>query len=167
MAAKESSKSGALEVEECMHVRSPRSEIQCDAPICLCFHLSSEHCTKLQKAETSPWETCGRVVDHFWSLQPPADHFLCWKTRKVVCQLVILVGRLVVAAEFQFVASESKKGHGNVFARYVCTTTLPIMSWTQGSVVLDPRATNHAFQCMMAERRSCTIQYEMNAQVNT
>ena len=65
-----------------MHARSPRSEIHCDVPVCLCFHLYSETCTKLQKVENPPWESSGRVADHFRSLQTPADHFLLLKTKK-------------------------------------------------------------------------------------
>ncbi|GMP36126.1 hypothetical protein CsSME_00008342 [Camellia sinensis var. sinensis] len=38
---------------------------------------------------------------------------------------------------------------------------------TSGSVVLDLRATNHAYRCMMAEESNCTTQYEMNAHINT
>ena len=40
------------------------------------------------------------------------------------------------------------------FRTNVCTDTLPIMQWTQGSMALDPRAINHAFQCMMARKPS-------------
>lgn len=155
MTAKEINKSGASEVEECMHVRSPRSEIQCDAPICLCFHLFSKTCTKLQKDENPPWESSGRVADHFWSLQTPADHFCCWKPRKVVGQLPFMAGRLVVAARLQFSTTESKKGHGNVFTRYVCTTTLPIMSWTQGSV--PSRPSGHQSRISMHDGREVKL----------
>ncbi|GMP89610.1 hypothetical protein CsSME_00041106 [Camellia sinensis var. sinensis] len=37
------------------------------------------------------------------------------------------------------------------FQSNLCTTTLLIMFETQRSIVLDPRAINHAFQCMMAQ----------------
>ncbi|KAI7982720.1 Serine/threonine-protein kinase WNK1, partial [Camellia lanceoleosa] len=35
------------------------------------------------------------------------------------------------------------------------------------SVVLDPRATNHASGCMMAKKPNCTIQCKINAHINT
>ena len=42
-----------------------------------------------------------------------------------------------------------------------------MLDYSSGSVVLDPRATNHACRCMMAEESNCTTQYEMNAHENT
>ena len=47
--------------------------------------------------------------------------------------------------------TEDRQGMAMHFKANVCTTNLPIMLWTQGSMVLDPRTTNHAFQCMMAQ----------------
>ena len=81
--------------------------------------------------------------------------FGCWKTRKVVGQLLFLAGWPVVAAKSQFSATESKKGHGNVFARYVCTTTLPIMSWTQGSV--GSRPSGHQSRISMHDGREAKL----------
>ena len=40
-------------------------------------------------------------------------------------------------------------------------------AYPSGSVVLDPRASNHASQCMMAEESNCATQYRMNAYENT
>ena len=46
----------------------------------------------------------------------------------------------------------AEKGHSNVFSQmYVC---------------LDPRATNHASRCMIAEELNCATQYRMTAHEN-
>ncbi|KAF5932156.1 hypothetical protein HYC85_028327 [Camellia sinensis] len=68
---------------------------------------------------------------------------------------------------FAFAATKSKKGAWQSIFTYVCTTTLPVIAQALGSVDLDPRATNHASRCMMAEESNCTTQYEMNAHINT
>ena len=59
-------------------------------------------------------------------------------------------GRLLILDLLQ---QRAGKGHGNVFSQmYAC---------------LDPRATNHAYRCIMAEESNCTTQYRMNAHINT
>ena len=65
-----------------MHARSPCSEIRRDAPTCLCLQLSSEPCTKFQKASTSPWELVEGWPTSCCCGRPPADHFSLLKTRK-------------------------------------------------------------------------------------
>ena len=42
-----------------------------------------------------------------------------------------------------------------------------MLDYSSGSVVLDPRATNRASRCMMAEESNCMTQYGMNAHINT
>ncbi|KAF5934453.1 hypothetical protein HYC85_030624 [Camellia sinensis] len=63
-----------------------------------------------------------------------------------------------------------------VSLEYECISTLSVsllqvrmavQAALEGSVVLDPRATNHVYRCMMADESNCTAQYEMNAHENT
>ena len=48
-------------------------------------------------------------------------------------------------------AANDRQCMAGKFQSNVYMVTLPIMLWTQGSVALGPRATNHAFRCMMAK----------------
>ena len=66
-----------------------------------------------------------------------------------------------------FCNTKQKRGIARYFKQNVCMTTLPIIAQAPGSVVLDPRAINHASWCMMAEKSDCTTQCEMNAHINT
>ena len=59
-------------------------------------------------------------------------------------------GRILILDLLQ---QRAGKGHSNVFSQmYAC---------------LDPRATNHAYRCMMAEESICITQIRMNAQENS
>ena len=167
MVAKESSKSRASEEEECMQAWSPRSEIQRDALICFCLQLFSETCTKLQKAETPPRETCGRVANHFWSLQTPADHFWLLKNQKSG-QPASFSGWPASCCCWTAICCNREQERAWQCICKICVHNHPpyhVMNSREcGS---RPSGTNRAFLCMMAERRSCTIQCKMNAQVNT
>lgn len=65
-----------------MHAWSARSEIQRNAPTCLCFQLFSEHCSKLHKTSNSPWGPVGGLPTSCWEGRLPVDHFSWLKTRK-------------------------------------------------------------------------------------
>ena len=54
-------------------------------------------------------------------------------------------------------AAEDRQDMAMHFKENVCTTNLPIMFKTQGSMELDSRATNRAFQCVMAKEAKCVI----------
>ena len=95
------------------------------ASVCNCPQNLAPSSRKLPTHLGDLWEV-GRPPRDVTSHWPTT--FCAEKPEKEVGQLVILVGRPIVAAEFQFAATESKKGHDNVFARYVYTTTLPIIS---------------------------------------
>ena len=75
-----------------------------------------------------------------WSI----DHFFLWKAPDV--------------------AAWDKQSMEIHLQDNVYTTTPLIMFKTQRCVVLDPRTTNHALQCMMAKGAKCAIRCGMNAQ---
>lgn len=80
-------------------------------------------------------------------------------------QPFLLVCRPENSTMLRFATIENKKGHSSLFARYVCTTTLPIISQAQESAVLDSRATNWVSQCTMTEKPSLHNSMSMNAQI--
>ena len=55
---------------------------------------------------------------------------------------------------------EQQRGMAKYF--HIC-----MHDYSSGSVVLDPRATNYASRCMMAEESNSMTQYEMNAHMDT
>lgn len=63
-----------------------------------------------------------------------------------------------------FAAAEDKQSMAIHLQEKMYTTTPLIMSKAQRCVVLDPRATNHAPQCMMAKEAKCALQCKMNTQ---
>ena len=75
-----------------------------------------------------------------------------------------MADRSSLPAESYLTAAEGKQSMAMHFQSNVCTTTLPIMFKTQGSMALDPRATNYAFPCMMAQEAKCatSISNEMD-----
>ena len=102
------------------------------------------------------WRCLQLVPEHCTKLQKTETPPCC---RDTTDQFLLLV--------FGLLQQRARKGHGKVFSTYVCTTTLPVIACALGSVVLDPRATNHASRYMMAEELNCTTRCEMTAQMDT
>lgn len=68
-----------------------------------------------------------------------------------------MVDRPCMPAESCFDSNRGQTWHGNTFQANVCTNTLLIMFMTQRRMVLDPRATNRAFQYVMAKEAKLCI----------
>ena len=148
-----------------MHACSSRvvGKFHRDASPHPCLQLISETCTKLQKAETPPWEGHRPVISM-------GDHLpttLCGGDQRgwSACQKIWSADQfppLVSGVS----ATKARERKGNVFSTNVCMTTLPVIAQALGSVVLDPRAINHASRCIMAEESNCTTQWDMNAHIS-
>ena len=105
-----------------------------------CLELPSE-CCGVPPARTKghrPWKQAYRP-----KMVSSAGH--CWPVGTRDGRSAIYSCRIL-----QLTAAEGKQCMAWNFQANVCMATLPIMLWIQGSVALGTRATNHAFQCMMA-----------------
>ena len=78
-----------------------------------------------------------------------------------------MVGRPYLPAESDLTAAEGKQGMSMQFKANVCPTTLLIILMTQRRMALDPRATNHAFRCMMAQEIKLCILVSNEMQTKT
>ena len=78
-----------------------------------------------------------------------------------------MADRPSIPAEPYFAVAEDKQSMAMHFQSNVCTTTLPIMLWTQGSVILDPRIIDQAFQCMMIKEVKCATSMLNEMHTNT
>ena len=139
-----------------------RSEIHRHVTCCLCLHcsaplrtmqvsrmllnhlLSTVGCHWLKFKATGQEEL---VIDHLWGPRltihsQPALKMADWPS---------------LLAESWFAAAEDRQSMAMHFQGNVCTTTLLIMFETQRSMVLDPQAINHAFQCMVAQGAKCAF----------
>ena len=148
---------------------SPRSEIRRHATCCLCLHCSGplktaqvlrlllDHLLSSMEGHRPRGIVTGHgkvVIDQLYSSRLEMNSRLALN----------VIGRPTLPAESCFAAAEGKQGMAMHFQSNVCTTTLLIMLWTQGRMVLDPRATNHAFPCMMAKESCVRLNMEWNAQ---
>ena len=139
-----------------------RSEIRCHATCCLCLHCFAplktaqvsrmllNHSLSVVGGHRPKYRIIGqdkKVIDQKYGSRPDVCSRLALK----------MADRPYLPAECCFAAAEDKQSMAMHFQGNVCTTTVPIMLQTQGSMVLDPRTINHAFQCMMAKGAKCAI----------
>ena len=112
---------------------------------------SSESCTSPKEHSWNTMEHhCPRrnITDHGRRV---IDHWYGSRPQIFGRSAIEMVGRPCMPAESCFASSRGQPWHGNAFQANVGTTTLLIMFMTQRSLGLAPRATNRAFQCVMAK----------------
>ena len=141
-----------------MHACSGLLENPSPCTSCLCFPCSAP--LKIaQVPRYTPW-TLWNTTDQGGS--PPAKG--SWSsTNYGALGHKYLVGRQyrwsagqILLQKPVLTAVEDRQGMAKYFQSNVCTNTLLIMFVTQRKMVLDPRTTNRAFKCVMAqEAKAC------------
>ena len=124
------------------------------------------------------WKLC-QLLWHFWTtlgafweaigqnIEPSAKGDWSSTKTKALGQVFVADRHWIWSIDHLFLwkapvaAAEGKQNMPIHLQDNVCTTTPLIMFKTQRCVVLDPRTTNHAFQCMMAKGAKCATQYQL------
>ena len=140
-----------------MHACSdwPRPEIHCHGTIASVYTaLSPENLHKSQECFSGHWEASPAKQKHHRPNGMITGHIFVYRPKIDGRPALYLADRPKLPAEPAIDSSRGQAVYGMEFQANVCMNTLPIMQWTQGSMALDPRAINHAFQCMMAQKPS-------------
>ena len=125
---------------------------------------TSENCKSLKDASEPLPECCGRLSTKQQGHQLRETGYRPNIRLSAKCLLSIGTeyGRsTILSCEKLLLLQRSTNRAWQCICKKMFATTSLIMFKTQRSVVLDPRATNHAFQCMMAKGAKCAIQYQM------
>ena len=142
-----------------MHARSVplRNPPPCTSLPLFPLLCSSENCS-------TPKVCSMDTVDHHRPSGTPTDHVRMGIDHLLSSRPSIIgrselrgVDRPGLPAEPFLTAAECKTRHGNVFLANVRSNTSLIMFVTQRGMFLDSRATNRAFQCVMAQVTKCAF----------